>query len=418
MAESKKKATAKKAVKKTSKKALKEANKKAAVKTTAKKTAKHVTKKHVAEKKTNEARKSHVSDSAKKDSGSTWKIAAALMGIILVILLIVVGVYMLTSTTENNADNTNQTSNDNQITGDGDGLNLLVVEDPNCPNCDVDLFITQVRTNLFPDMQVERVSIEEQRGLDIIETLNAQQVPVYLFNSNIAQRDDWSELSEAFISREIDGITYYLLNPQLVPTKVLIEEPVITDNAVVYGDENAPVTIVEFSDYECPFCAIAEGNAELIEQFRAQAPDYTAPMPNVYEEYVQSGKVKVVFYNMPIASLHPQAELAHLAALCANEQDMWKEFHEKLFNDRSDWIEAADKTAKFKSYASEMGLDETQFNECLDSEKYSEQIENEIALGASYGVSGTPAFFIGKNFISGAQDYQTFKSLIDSQLEE
>lgn len=421
MAESKKKATAKKAVKKTSKKVLKEANKKAAA-TTAKKTSKKAVKKSAVKKaqETTHKKVTHVSEKVKKDTNSTWKLASAIMGIVLVVLLIFVGIYYLAGSAKLDSTSgvdSNVADSQTGTQSSGNGVKLLIVEDPNCPNCDVDLFVSQVQQNLIPDMQVEKVSIEDERGMSLVTAMNAQQVPVYLFSEEIAQRDDWNELSQAFIKRDVDGSTYYLLNPQFVPNKVLIEEPVVSENAVVYGDENAPVTIIEFSDYECPFCAIAEGNEMLVEQFRAQAPEYVAPMPSIYEEYVATGKVKVVFYNMPIASLHPQAEVAHLAALCANEQDMWKEFHEKLFNSRSDWIESSDKAGQFKSYASELGLDTTSFNECLDSEKYSEQIENEIALAASYGVSGTPAFFIGKNFISGAQDYQTFKAIIDSQLE-
>ena len=207
-----------------------------------------------------------------------------------------------------------------------------------------------------------------------------------------------------------------MLNPQFVQNKVMIEEPKTTANAIVYGNANAKLTIYEFSDYECPFCAIAEGNEELVTQFSAQSPGYVAPMPSVYKDYVDAGLVKVVFYNMPLEQLHPQSRIAHLAALCANEQKKWYEFHSTLFEKRSEWINDADKSSKYKSYAKDLGLDTAKFDTCLDTKKYNTQIEEELALGTTYGVSGTPAFFIGKNFISGAQEYSTFKAIIDAEL--
>ncbi len=109
--------------------------------------------------------------------------------------------------------------------------------------------------------------------------------------------------------------------------------------------------------------------------------------------------------------------MAHNAVLCANEQGEFEAFSHKLWFDRDDWISASDKDSKFKAYAVELSLDETQFNECYDSNKYDAQITAELALGQELGVSGTPAFFIGKTFISGAQDYASFKAIIDAQLE-
>lgn len=364
--------------------------------------------------------------SEKKSNKTVWIIAAVVLGVIVLILgAVAASILFFIPVSGEVTEKSGSTSGANEevvvdtTTSTSGSVKLVVIEDPNCAVCQVDMFVQQVKENLIPDMTVEKINYESEEAKAALEKLSVPFVPVFLFSKSIDQRDDWqANLASAFAPVEVMGESYYLLNPQIVQGKVMIQDPVITDSAVVIGDENAPVTVIEFSDYECPFCAIAEGNEEMVEQFRAQNPDYTAPVPKLIEEYVETGKVKLVFYNFPIPSLHPQAQLAHLSALCANEQGSWEEYHRNLWDKRSDWIEATDKTAKFKSYASDLGLDTEQFNSCVDSGKYNDQIESEIQLGASYGVSGTPAFFVNRNFISGAQDYQTFKAFIEAELAQ
>ncbi len=340
---------------------------------------------------------------------------------ILLIAVIILGagiIYLIIN--NNNSNSTESTpstnTNDDSVT-DNSVITLTIIEDPACSTCNVDVFADQVKENLINNLKIKKISIESDEGKKAIEELNLNQVPAYLFSENIDQRDDWaSKLAGAFIKVQLNGVNEYMLNPQYVPTKVMINEPEILEGTVVYGNPDAKVTIYEFSDYECPFCAIAEGNEELVEQFKARQPDYVPPMPEVFKEYIETGKVKLVFYNMPLTQLHPRVRPAHIAALCANEQGKWIDFHHKLFADRSDWTESDDYSAKMSEYAKELGLDTTKFDECLTSGKYDAQLDKELEYGASLGVSGTPAFFIGKNFISGAQDFSTFKELIDAQL--
>lgn len=359
-----------------------------------------------------------VSTTTKKDV--PWKLVAIILG---VVMLVLVGIVLAMSLMKNGVvedeklnSTQNQTSN-KVSTQTSDPVELLIIEDPSCSLCQVDLFASQVKEKLIPSLTVKKISFESTEGKAMLASLDSTQVPVYLFGTNIDKREDWAtNLAGAFAKVTVDSKEYYMLNPQFVQNKVMIEEPKITSTAVVYGNKDAKVTIYEFSDYECPFCAIAEGNSELVTQFSAQTPGYVPPMPSVYKDYVDKGLVKLVFYNMPLEQLHPQSRIAHLAALCANEQGKWHEFHSFLFEKRSDWVSATDKPLKFKSYAKDLGLKTTQFDSCLDNKKYNSQIEEELALGTSYGVSGTPAFFIGKNFVSGAQDFATVKIIIDAEL--
>lgn len=405
MAENKKKSTVKKTT--ASKPAVKsQANKKSTSKPAPKQAEKKV------ESKTNK----HVSKTV-KPAKNTWMIISIVFAVLVVILVAAIGFMYFGG--NDASDNTSNTNTSNSSTTSGDTVKLLVVEDPTCVNCDVDLFIQQVKDNLMPNLVAQKVAYDSTEGKQIIDQLNLNQVPAYLFSNNIDQRDDWAtELEGAFVKSSISGTIYYMLNPQFIPNKVMITEPVITSTAVVVGDANAPVTIVEFSDFECPYCAIAEGNPELVAQFSAQSPGYVPPMPKVYEEYVNTGKVKVVFYNLPLASLHPNVEGAHLAAMCANEQDKWREYSENLWEKRSEWTEASNRVTEYKAYAKDLGLNTAQFDSCLDSKKYAAQIKEEAALAQTYGISGTPAFFVGKSFISGAQDYSTFKKLIDAELSK
>ncbi len=178
--------------------------------------------------------------------------------------------------------------------------------------------------------------------------------------------------------------------PQLV-------EGVSVDDDAFKGDANAPVTIVEFSDYECPFCE----------------RHVTEVYPKLLENYVDTGKVKYVFRDFPL-SFHPDAFPAAVAANCARDQGddaTYFAFHDKLFGDQK-----ALNAESFTKYASELNLDTAEFETCLTSGKFDEEIQQDIADGTKYGVSGTPGFFINGWFIKGAFPYEAFETLIEQEL--
>jgi len=175
----------------------------------------------------------------------------------------------------------------------------------------------------------------------------------------------------------------------------------------VKGNPNAPVTIVEFSDFQCPFCA----------RF------FTQTLPQIQQDYIASDKVKLVFRDFPLDSIHPNAISASIAAHCANEQAKFWEYHNKLFEGQTQWasLGASDATKTFIQYASELGLDSDNFNSCLDSTKSFDEINNDYEDGRNYGVTGTPAFFIGNDkdgyvTVIGAKPYSEFKQIIDNEL--
>ncbi|MEM5804955.1 MAG: DsbA family protein [Candidatus Aenigmatarchaeota archaeon] len=166
------------------------------------------------------------------------------------------------------------------------------------------------------------------------------------------------------------------------------------DDDPTKGSANAKVTMIEFSDFQCPFCA----------RF------WKDTLPLLEEEYIKTGKLKFVYRDFPL-DFHQFAKKAAEAAECANEQNKFWEYHDKLFENQ----QALDITS-LKRYAQELGLDTAKFNECLDSGKYANEVQKDVQDGMAYGVSGTPTFFINGIKVVGAQPYSVFKQIIDQEL--
>lgn len=168
-----------------------------------------------------------------------------------------------------------------------------------------------------------------------------------------------------------------------------IDANLITDPSL--GPADAKVTIIEYSDFECPFCQRAQ---ETIKK--------------VLEEY--EGQVRLVFKNYPL-SFHKNAIIAAEAGECANEQGKFWEMHDKMFANRLSL-----EKKYLKKYAKEIGLNEEQFNQCLDSEKYKSAIDKDVVEGNKLGFNGVPAFFINGKLLSGAQPIEEFRKIIDEEL--
>ena len=223
----------------------------------------------------------------------------------------------------------------------------------------------------------------------------------YTTNSN--------QISEEDLDIAMAKLELKLMQNQL-PTKQPITVPVkiSADDDPIIGNVDAPITIIEFSDFQCPFCA----------RFHTQT------LPLILEEYIETGKVKLVFRDFPIQNIHPNALPASVAAECANEQGKFRGMHDILFEKQKEWnkLETVDALSSFSQYASDMQLEQNKFDSCLTSGKYIEEIKNDLNDGREYGVSGTPGFFVGNEQIGyvelkGAQPFDSFKKVIDAQLD-
>lgn len=180
------------------------------------------------------------------------------------------------------------------------------------------------------------------------------------------------------------------------------------------GSPDARVTVIEFSDFQCPFCgAVAGENREVIDYLRSKDPSWEPIVPNL-KPYIEAGQVKFVFRNF--AFLGPESEWAAEAAECAHEQGQFWKYHDKLFANQRGENEGAFNKDNLKRFAAELGLDTKAFNRCLDSGRYAQEVQDDKEEGQRLGVRGTPAFFINGELVSGAQPFSAVKQMIDSEL--
>jgi len=180
------------------------------------------------------------------------------------------------------------------------------------------------------------------------------------------------------------------------PVRLLFEPPrtalTIAATDPILGSTTAPVTIVEFSDFQCPFCQRV-----------------SPTLKKVREAY--GDKVRIVWKDFPLTQIHPQAFKASEAAHCAGEQGKYWEYHDRLFGNQQ-----ALQPDDLKKYAADLSLDAAKFTACLDTSKYGDRVREGVAQGSRLGVSSTPTLYINGRMLSGAQPFETFATIIDEEL--
>lgn len=171
----------------------------------------------------------------------------------------------------------------------------------------------------------------------------------------------------------------------------------------IKGSENAPVTLVEVSDFQCPFCA----------QFSQQT------LARLDSAYIRTGKVKMLFINFPLPN-HAQAWAASEAALCAGAQGQFWPMHDRIFAAQREWSGAADAAERFTGYAAALGLDRAAFRECVANDQVAPILVSDVMQATQGGVNGTPAFLLQageeQRPLAGAQPFEEFSRQIDELL--
>ncbi len=177
---------------------------------------------------------------------------------------------------------------------------------------------------------------------------------------------------------------------------------VSVDDDPYLGDRSAPVKIIEFSDFQCPFCR----------RFWREA------IPSIKKDFIDTGKAVLVFRDFPLG-IHPAAHISSQAAQCANEQGKFWEMHDKIFaeQDKKGTGTVEYGLNELKKWASEIGLETSKFNQCLDSGKYKSEVDKDFNDGSAAGVTGTPSVFINGKLVVGAQPYSAFKQIIEEELK-
>lgn len=260
----------------------------------------------------------------------------------------------------------------------------------------------------FDDDSKIQLTQNKSKSMGLIIGLVIAVGAAAFFAGMYASNMNSNQISQEDLDDAIAKLELKILQNRLPTNQPSEPVKISADDDPIIGNPNAPITIIEFSDFQCPFCA----------RFHVQT------LPLLLEEYIEQGKVKLVFRDFPIQSIHPNALPAAVAAECANEQGQFKAMHDMLFDNQNQWSKQETDIALsiFTQYATEIQLDQNTFDSCLTSGKYIEEIRNDLEDGRSYDVTGTPGFFIGNDDIGyvelkGAQPFESFKKVIDAQLE-
>ena len=165
------------------------------------------------------------------------------------------------------------------------------------------------------------------------------------------------------------------------------------------GNENAPVRVITFIDFQCPGCAAFARSIE----------------PLLRQQYVDTGLVQLVYYDYPIPSIHPQAFVAARAARCANEQNRFWDFHDVLLARQMAWSGSGTAINMFGDYAAELGLDRAAFDACLRSDRFAQTVSASMELGRQLNVQGTPTVFVN-NRVANVGTWDDLRALIDAEI--
>ena len=230
------------------------------------------------------------------------------------------------------------------------------------------------------------------------ETITFRRSYLYLFLVSLAFVSGlavgyilWGQSSGG--SHQVASTPVAQQNTPVNTAQIPVRYNVPVGNNPYVGPENAPITLIEFGDYQCPYCR---------EWFQDTYPQ----IMTAYQ-----GKIRFVFRDFPLSAIHANAFPAAEAADCAGEQGKYWPFHDKLFNGG---LSLGSDT--YLQYASDLGLDVTKFTSCIDTNKYQAAVEANYEFGSNMGISSTPTFFINGLALVGAQPFSVFKQVIDQEL--
>jgi protein-disulfide isomerase len=305
--------------------------------------------------------------------------------------------------------------------GTGDGAEVVFTE----LAAELDLELDAFSTCLADGRQADNVqaNVEEAMSLGLNGTpffiidgypmSGAQPYEAFEMAVGLAENGELGDVITAYARQAYEAMVARQAPPaaqapraQQAPLPPAAPVEVALDNAYAIGDRDAPVTIVEYTDFQCPFCA------------RHALQTFT----QIEQDLVETGKVRYIFKDLPLTSIHPQATLAAEAARCAGAQDTgldaYVAMHHTLFEEQQAWSGQANAADLFANYAAEIGLDGGSFATCLENHDYQDAVQADMQEAVALGINGTPAFLINGHLVSGALPFEVFEQAVESLIAE
>lgn len=275
-------------------------------------------------------------------------------------------------------------------------VSVSVFTDSTCETCDTSEALVWLR-RIMPTVSAEEMDIsKDESARKRAESVGVTTLPAFLFSKEVIDLPIYAQAEQLF--KTIEGSSELVLDTAQVgiPVGKYLELPTIGEQDITVGSKDATVRVVEFTDFQCPFCK------KFHETLQSELKAYGDTVLYVFKQY-------------PIASIHPQAEGASLASECANEQGKFLEYSDTLFAKQDEWGKLTG-TQKFKDYARTLKLDTGKFNTCLDEKKYETKMRADMEEGKKFGISGTPGTFVNGTFLNGAVPAEDLKAAIDAEL--
>lgn len=273
-------------------------------------------------------------------------------------------------------------------------VKVQVISDETCEACKAEEVVLGIH-RMIPTILTSKVDISSQEGSDLVKRMNVKTLPAFIFSQDIEKTDFFSQAATIF--NKVDS-SYVLNTAQLgIQPGKYIESLKVEEGDIQLGNSDSKVKIFLFSDFQCPYCkAFHEG---VVKQVLASYKD----------------KASFVYKNFPLSSIHPQADNAAMASECANEQGKFAAYSDRLFANQTDWGKLTG-TQIFKTYAAQIGLDVSQFNKCMDDNKYQDKINRDKGTANDFGIAGTPSMFINDQAVNNSSTLDNIKQLIDGEL--
>ena len=263
----------------------------------------------------------------------------------------------------------------------------------NCEKCDPTEVLIWLK-RFVPTLISKKVEASSEEGKALIKTYDLKTIPSFVFSKEIQDSSFYQGEAKALFNEKDEN---FVLNATGlgIPVGKYLETPEISESDAVLGNVEAPVKIVVFSDFQCPYCS----------QFYNQLREVTAQ----YDK-----DVALIYKDLPL-EFHPQALNAAHSARCAGQQEMFWEMASQLYSTQDQWGKQEGKTP-FITMATQLGLDKTQFSSCMEDEAFIKEIERDKEEAKNFGISGTPATFINGQFLNGVVQAEELTQLIDKEL--